>query len=209
MLNICNHPLIEHNLNLMRNEQMKPSEFREKLRFIAQCLIYEASRDLERVQCEVTTPLETFKGKMIADPSPLFVSILRAGNVFLEGALSVFPEAKVGFLGMYRDEETLHPVSYYQNIPKDCTQKIVFLLDPMLATGGSAVDAIQYLKNIGVRDIRMISLVAAPEGIAAIRDLDDQLPIYVAGLDRELNEKGYILPGLGDAGDRIFNSHSA
>ncbi len=206
MLTICDHPLITDRLNLMRDVHCKPAQFREYLRQIAVFLTYEAVRDFDMVAAEIETPLEIMPSQKLKNDAPVLVSILRAGNGLLDGALQVLPNARVGFLGMYRDEETLRPVDYYANIPSKLGDAQTLILDPMLATGHSALGAIDYLYAQGAKDMRLITLVSAPEGVKTIEAKYPDLPIFTAALDRELNEKGYILPGLGDAGDRIFNS---
>ena len=206
MLNVCDHPVIAHNLSIMRQEDTPSAEFRRRLRLIASLLVFEATRDVPQQDAEITTPLEKTNAKLLSVADPLFVSILRAGNGILDGALEVFPEAKVGFLGMYRDEETLEPKSYYENLPADLSNCQIILLDPMLATGGSACDAISVLQKRGAKQMRFVTLVCAPEGVKAVENIAPDVQIYTASLDRKLNERGYILPGLGDAGDRIYNS---
>ncbi len=207
MLTICNHPLIASRLNLMRDINCPPAQFRQYLHEISVFLTYEAVRDFEVEDYEIVTPMEKMSAKRLKYRSPVVVSILRAGNGLLSGALDVLPDARVGFLGMYRDETTLRPVDYYANIPSDLSSEPVLVLDPMLATGHSALGALEYLKSHNAKDLRLLTLVSAPEGVKTIESFDADLPIYTASLDRGLNDKGYIMPGLGDAGDRIFNSH--
>ena len=206
MLEICNHPLISHDLNRLRNSATQPEEFRRLIRKISVFLTYEAVRSFETIGAKVTTPLETMDSQELQHPDPILVSILRAGNGFLDGALDVLPRSKVGFLGMYRDEDTLKPVHYYSKIPTVDGNAPVILLDPMLATGNSAADAVEHIQTLGAQNIYMLSLVAAPEGVKRVQLVAPDIKIFVAALDRGLNEKGYIVPGLGDAGDRIFNS---
>ncbi len=206
MLTICEHPLITNRLNIMRDKSTDPALFRRLLNEISVFLTYEAVRDFETIAVEVETPLEVMTTQALRSSSPVLISILRAGNGLLQGALEVLPDARVGFLGLYRDEETLRPVDYYANVPADLESQPVIVLDPMLATGHSALAALDYLKEHGAKDLRLITLVSAPEGVKTIETRYPDLPIFTAALDRELNEKGYILPGLGDAGDRIFNS---
>ncbi len=191
----------------MRSVTCPPAQFRRYLHEISVFLTYEAVRDFALEPFEIETPMEKMNSERLKDHSPVIVSILRAGNGMLNGALEVLPDARVGFLGMYRDEKTLRPVDYYANIPKDLTSQPVLVLDPMLATGHSAKGALTYLKSHNAKDLRLLTLVSAPEGVKTIERFDANLPIFTASLDRGLNEKGYILPGLGDAGDRIFNSH--
>lgn len=206
MLNICDHPLITDRLNLMRDKNCPPVRFRSYLNEIAVFLTYEAVRDFKTKSVEIETPLETITASRVQFSSPVLISILRAGNGLLNGALEVLPDARVGFLGMYRDEETLRPVEYYANIPSDLHSQPILVLDPMLATGHSALGALNYLKAQGAKELRLITLVSAPEGVKTVENAHPDLPIFTAALDRGLNEKGYIVPGLGDAGDRIFNS---
>ena len=207
MLNICDHPVIIDRINQMRDVSTTPAQFRTHLRQVAMYLTMEATKNLPTKLAPVTTPLETVELQFLENSSPVLISILRAGNGLLDGALDVLPSAKVGFLGMFRDEETLQPVNYYANLPNGIESSPVLLLDPMLATGRSALDAVKQLKSKGAQDIRLVCLVAAPEGIATIQQYDKNVTIYCGAVDRELNKNGYIVPGLGDAGDRIFNSH--
>ncbi len=207
MLKVTEHPVIIDRINQLRDVKTTPSEFRAHLRQVANYLMIEASKDLPIQKSQIVTPLEAVDLDRLSGASPVLVSILRAGNGLLDGALDVLPDAKIGFLGMYRDEETLKPVNYYANLPDQIQNSPIFLLDPMLATGNSAVDAIKQLKAMGAWDIRLVCLVAAPEGVAVVHDYDKEIKIYCGALDRGLNDKGYIVPGLGDAGDRIFNSH--
>ncbi len=206
MLTVCEHPIIADRLGRMREKTCPAAKFREYLNEISKFLVYEAIRDFGLEDTQIQTPLEPMQAQRLKEGSPVLISILRAGNGLLNGALEVLPEARVGFLGMYRDEETLTPVEYYANIPSDLQSAPVFVLDPMLATGHSALMALEYLRGRGAEKLKLITLVSAPEGVKTVSEKFKDLPIFTAALDRELNEKGYILPGLGDAGDRIFNS---
>lgn len=205
-LNIINHPLLVSRLDEMRDVSCKSHVFRQNLKEIGTFLTYEAARDLDLTPHKVTTPLENMDGQALSEVKPALISILRAGNGLLDGALLAIPEARVGFLGMFRDEESLRPVSYYENLPEDLSSAPVFVFDPMLATGHSALAALQRLRDRGAKEMRLITLLCAPEGVAVIEAYDKNLPIYTVSLDRELNERGYICPGLGDAGDRLYNS---
>ncbi len=205
-LTIIDHPLVQHKLTIMRRKETPSALFRQLLREIATMLAYEATRDLPLTTTPIETPLEemdapTLKGKKLA-----LISILRAGNGMLEGVLDLIPSARVGFVGLYRDEETLQPVKYYFKVPAELGDRLSIVVDPMLATGNSAAAAISMLKEAGARNIRMLCLVAAPEGVETLREAHPDVPITTASLDRALNEKGYILPGLGDAGDRMFGT---
>ncbi|MCY4308974.1 MAG: uracil phosphoribosyltransferase [Rhodobacteraceae bacterium] len=205
-LTIVNHPLIQHKLTLMRKKKTSSSEFRRLLREVSMLLAYEITRDLPVGTKPIETPLmpmdaPTLKGKKLA-----LVSILRAGNGLLEGVLELIPSARVGYIGLYRNEETLKPVEYYFKVPLDLDQRLVILLDPMLATGHSAAAAVARLKDEGAKNIRYVCLVAAPEGVKVMKDLHPDIQVITAALDTKLNEVGYILPGLGDAGDRLYGT---
>ena len=204
-LHIYDHPLIQHKLTRMRDVGAPSQEFRTLLNQIAGLMTFQVSRDFPVRSKEIQTPLETMQGVEISSPITL-VPILRAGIGMTDGILALMPEARTGHIGLYRDESSLTPVSYYQKFPTDIAQGPVFLIDPMLATGGSAIHAVAELKKAGCADIRFITLVCAPEGVQAMLDAHPDINIYTASLDRELNELGYILPGLGDAGDRIFGT---
>lgn len=204
-LTAIDHPLVQHKLSLMRAIDTPSAEFRRLLREISLFLAYEATRDLPLTTRPVTTPLMQIDAPVLAGPDPVLVSILRAGNGLLDGVLDVVPTAKVGFVGLYRNEETLKPVQYYCKLP-DVSARRVIVVDPMLATGNSAVAAIDLLKDAGARDIAMICLLAAPEGVGAVHKAHPETRIITAALDSHLNDKGYIVPGLGDAGDRIFGT---
>lgn len=205
-LNVLEHPLIAHKISIMRDASTAPSQFRQLVHEVAMLEVYEASRDLPTEPVEVDTPLQRTVGKRIAGEKLAVVPILRAGMGMLDGVLSAIPSAAVGVLGMERDEQTHQPREYYAKMPKGIADSTVFLIDPMLATGGSALSAIHYLREQGVRDIRFLVLVAAPEGVRAVLREDPDVRIWTCALDDGLNEQAYILPGLGDAGDRIFGT---
>jgi uracil phosphoribosyltransferase len=199
------HPVIQTKLTALRDATTGHREFRELLNEIAGLMVYEVTRDFPTRPLKVRTPMEEMAGATLARAITL-VPILRAGLGMTDGVLKLLPDARLGHLGVYRDHETLEPVSYYQKLPPDIAHTEVLLIDPMLATGGSGSAAVSFLKKAGVKHMRFVCLVAAPEGIAAVHRLHPEVPIYCAAVDRQLNEKGYILPGLGDAGDRIFGT---
>lgn len=205
-LNVLEHPLIAHKMSIMRDGSTAPSQFRQLVHEVAMLEVYEASRDLATEPVEVETPLQRTVGKRIAGEKLAVVPILRAGMGMLDGVLSAIPSAAVGVLGMERDEQTHQPREYYAKMPKGIENRSVFLIDPMLATGGSALAAIHYLRKQGVKDIRLLVLVAAPEGVRAVLADDPEVRIWTCALDEGLNDQAYILPGLGDAGDRIFGT---
>lgn len=205
-LAIVSHPLVQHKLSLMRREDTPVAVFRRLLRETALLLVYEASRDLATATVAIRTPLANTEGVHLADPTPALVSILRAGIGFLDGALEILPEAPVGFVGLYRDEATLRPVRYYCKLPPEMSGRRTLLLDPMLATGNTAVAALDLVKEHGATDIRFICLLAAPEGVARLSGAHPDVPVVTAALDERLDERGYIRPGLGDAGDRLFGT---
>ncbi|MEO0913251.1 MAG: uracil phosphoribosyltransferase [Pseudomonadota bacterium] len=205
-LTLVNHPLLQHKLTLMREKGTSTAVFRQLLREISHLLAYEVTRDLPVTTKTIDTPLmemeaPTLKGKKLA-----LISILRAGNGLLDGVLDLIPSARVGFVGLYRDEETLKPVQYYFKVPGELASRVVIAVDPMLATGNSSAAAVDLLKEAGATDIRFLCLLAAPEGVARMKEAHPDVPIITAALDERLNEKGYILPGLGDAGDRMFGT---
>jgi uracil phosphoribosyltransferase len=204
-LRVFEHPLIQMKLTRARDKRTPSIEFRRLLNEIAGLMTYEVSRRFPTKAIEIETPLEKATGTILAQPVTL-VPILRAGIGMTDGILNIMPEARVGHIGIYRDEASLKPVAYYAKFPKDIASGPVFLIDPMLATGGSACHAAAELRDRGCHDINLICLVCAPEGVMRMRDAHPEVTVYTAGLDRELNEKGYILPGLGDAGDRIFGT---
>lgn len=205
-LHVFDHPLITHKLSIMRQTNTGSKDFRELLNEIAMLMGYEVTRDLPMEEYTIKTPLETMKAKKISGKKLAIVPILRAGLGMVDGMLTLVPVAKVGHIGLYRDPETHMPVEYYCKLPEDIDKRIVIVVDPMLATGGSAIDAIAMLKKRGVTNIRFMCLVAAPEGVKALQEAHADVDIYAAALDRQLNEHKYILPGLGDAGDRIFGT---
>ena len=203
---IVEHPLLQHKLSILRNKQTGTKEFRDLVSEIAMLLCYEATRDLPTEEVEVETPVALARTKVLAGRKLALVPILRAGLGMVDGMLNLIPAAKVGHIGMYRNEETLVPVEYYCKLPSDINEREVFVLDPMLATGGSAAEAIGEMKKRGCKHIKLMVLVAAPEGIEHIQKLYPDVDIYAGALDDHLNEHGYIVPGLGDAGDRIFGT---
>ncbi len=203
---IFDHPLIQHKLSIMRDKKTGCKDFRELLDEIAMLMVYEVTRDLQTEEVEVETPICTTKTKMLAGKPIGIIPILRAGLGMVDGILSLIPNAKVGHIGLYRDPETLNPVEYYCKLPEDAEHRELIVLDPMLATGGSASAAITFIKQRGCNNIRLVNLIAAPEGIERVRAEHPDVDIYVAALDEKLNEHGYIVPGLGDAGDRLFGT---
>ena len=208
MSKVCvfDHPLILHKLSILREKSTSVKEFRELISEIAMLMCYEATRDLPLEEVEIETPVATAKVKRLAGKKLAVVPILRAGLGMVDGMVSMIPNAKVGHVGLFRDPETLEPVKYYYKMPPDIQERDVIVVDPMLATGGSASAAIQFLKDDGVKHIKLMSIIGAPEGIARMQEDHPDVDIYVAGLDERLNEHGYIVPGLGDAGDRIFGT---
>ena len=205
---IFDHPLIQHKIAILRDERTSTKEFRELVEEITTLMTYECFKDVPTVEKEVTTPLETCTQHVILDNSVAIVPILRAGLGMVNGIHALFPSARVGHIGMYRDEETLQPQSYYCKLPHDieADDKFVLVVDPMLATGGSACDAIDLLKKRGCKNIKFMAIIGAPEGVSRVAEAHPDVKIYVSTLDRCLNDKGYILPGLGDAGDRLFGT---
>ena len=203
---ILDHPLIQHKISILRNKDTGVKEFRELVGEIATLTAYEATRHLSLEETTIETPICEAKVKVLSGKKLALVPILRAGLGMVDGILSLIPAAKVGHIGLYRDHETLQPVKYYCKLPSDIHEREVFVLDPMLATGGSAVAAIQFIKDEGAKKITLMSTIAAPEGIAAVEAAHPDVDIYCAALDERLNENGYIVPGLGDAGDRIFGT---
>ena len=203
---VADHPLIQHKLAHLRSEKTTTKEFRELVTEIAMLMCYEVTRDLPLKEVEVRTPVAVAKCRVISGRKLSFVPILRAGLGMVDGMLSMVPNAKVVHIGLYRDPETLKPVEYYCKLPNDIDERDVFVLDPMFATGGSAVDAISQIKQRHPRKISFVCIIAAPEGIKALQEAHPDVDIYCAGLDDHLNDHGYIVPGLGDAGDRIFGT---
>ena len=203
---ILDHPLVQHKVSLLRNKATGTKEFKELVSELATLLCYEATRDLPLEEVEIETPIAVAHTKVLSGRKLALVPILRAGLGMVDGMLTLLPAAKVGHIGPYRNEETLEPVEYYCKLPSDIAERDVIVLDPMLATGGSARDAITQIKKRGARSIKFIGIIAAPEGLKALHEAHPDVDIYVAALDEKLNEKGYIVPGLGDAGDRIFGT---
>ena len=201
-----NHPLIEHKLSILRDEKTGTKEFREIIGEIASVLCYEAMKDVKLKKVEIKTPLEKMKIGQLEEDNYSFVPILRAGMGMLDGVITVVPNAKIGHIGMYRNEKTFEPVNYFFKVPKGIEKREVFLLDTMLATGGSACDAIELLKSKGVKKINFLCIIAAPEGLKVVTEKHPDVKIFCAHIDRELNENKYICPGLGDAGDRIYGT---
>lgn len=206
VVEIVDHPLIQHKISLMRDRNTGTKEFRDLVSEVAMLLCYEATRDLPTEEVEVETPLTLAHTKVLAGRKLALVPILRAGLGMVDGMLNLIPAAKVGHIGLYRNEETLQPVEYYCKLPTDIAEREVIVLDPMLATGGSASDAIHQIKQRGAKHIKFIGLIAAPEGLKTLHENHPDVDIYVGALDERLNDMGYILPGLGDAGDRIFGT---
>ena len=206
VVEIVEHPLIQHKISLMRDRRTGTKEFRDLVSEVATLLCYEATRDLPLEEVEVETPIALARTKVLAGRKLALVPILRAGLGMVDGMLNLIPAAKVGHIGLYRNEETLQPVEYYCKLPNDIAEREVMVLDPMLATGGSAIDAISTIKKKGAKHIKFIGLLAAPEGMKALHEAHPDVDIYVGALDERLNDKGYIVPGLGDAGDRIFGT---
>ena len=200
------HPLIEHKLSILRNKETGTKEFRELVKEIAMFLCYEAMKDAKLEIVEIETPIEKMKTGKLNEDKYAFVPILRAGMGMLDGVISVVPNAKIGHIGMYRNEETFEPVNYFFKVPKDIDKREIILLDPMLATGGSAIDAIDLLKSKGAKKIKFLCIIAAPEGIKKVEKAHPDVQIYCGSIDKKLNENKYIVPGLGDAGDRIFGT---
>lgn len=201
-----NHPLVEHKLSILRNKKTGTKEFREIVSELATMLCYEAMKDAELNEIEIETPIQKMTAHVINEDKYAFVPILRAGTGMLDGIIKVVPNAKIGHIGMYRDEETFVPNVYFFKVPKDIEKRDVIILDPMLATGGSGLDAIELLKEKGVKNIKFLCIIAAPEGIKRIEKKHPDVQIYCAHIDEKLNEHAYIVPGLGDAGDRIFGT---
>nr|WP_170682358.1 uracil phosphoribosyltransferase [uncultured Ruegeria sp.] len=205
-LTVVDHPLVQHKLTLMRDKGTSTAVFRQLLREITLLLAYEVTRELKLTTRNIETPMEEMDAPILAGKKLALVSILRAGNGMLDGVLELIPSARVGFVGLYRDEETLKPVQYYFKAPEGLKDRLVIAVDPMLATGNSSAAAIDLLKEAGATDIRFLCLLAAPEGVARMKEAHPDVHIVTAALDRELNSKGYIMPGLGDAGDRMFGT---
>lgn len=205
-VNVLNHPVIKHKISILRDKNTGANEFRSIVTEIAMILAYEATEDLSLEEFEMETPIAKTTGYRLAGKKQAIVPILRAGLGMVDGVLEVLPAAKIGHIGMYRNEETLKPVEYYCKLPKDIGNRDILVVDPMVATGGSVNDAIERLKERGCKSIKLLCIIAAPEGIKSIQEKHDDVDIYVAQLDEKLNENGYIVPGLGDAGDRLFGT---
>ena len=205
-VHVFDHPLIQHKLSIMRKTETGPKEFRELLEEISMLMVYEVTRDLPTEEVEIETPICKTKVKMLAGKKLGIVPILRAGLGMVDGISNMIPACRIGHIGLYRDPETLEPVEYYCKLPHDAQERELLVLDPMLATGGSASDAITLIKKRGCNHIRLVNLIAAPEGIARVQKDHPDVDIYGAGLDDHLNDHGYIVPGLGDAGDRLFGT---
>ena len=203
---IMDHPLIQHKIGLIRRTETGTKDFRQTISEIAMLICYEATRDLKLDDVEIETPICKTMAKELRGKKMAIVPILRAGLGMVDGMLTLIPAAKVGHIGLYRDPETLKPVEYYCKLPADCAEREVFVVDPMLATGGSSVAAIQMLKDKGCKNIHFMCIIAAPEGIEAMKAAHPDVDVYVGALDEKLNDHGYIVPGLGDAGDRIFGT---
>ncbi len=203
---ILDHPLVQHKVSHLRDKNTGTKEFKELVSELAMLLCYEATRDLPTEEVEIETPVAMAKTRVLSGRKLALVPILRAGLGMVDGMLSLLPAAKVGHIGLYRNEETLEPVEYYCKLPSDIAERDVLVLDPMLATGGSAVDAITQIKKRGAKSIKFLAIIAAPEGLERLHATHPDVDIYVAALDEQLNESGYIIPGLGDAGDRIFGT---
>jgi uracil phosphoribosyltransferase len=205
-VHLIDHPLVQHKLSIMRDKRTTTQDFRNLIREVAVLMGYEVFRDLPTEEVEIETPLETMKTRMLSGKKLCIVPILRAGTGFLDGLLQLMPAARVGHIGLYRDPETLVPVEYYLKMPEDLPGRSVVVVDPMLATGHSAVAAVERVKDMEATDIKFMCLLAAPEGLKTFHEAHPDVPVYTAAIDRQLNDHGYILPGLGDAGDRIFGT---
>ncbi|MES2936683.1 MAG: uracil phosphoribosyltransferase [Pseudomonadota bacterium] len=205
-VHLIDHPLVQHKLSLMRNKEVSTNSFRRLLNEVSMLMAYEVTRDMPMQEVEIETPLEKTRAKVIDGKKLVFVSILRAGGGILDGMLSVVPGARVGHIGLYRDPKTLTAVEYYFKMPQDMQNRDVVVVDPMLATGNSAIAAVERVKELGPKSIKFVCLLTCPEGLRAFHGSHPDVPVYTAAVDRELNDHGYILPGLGDAGDRIFGT---
>ena len=201
-----NHPLILHKLAFIRSKETGSKDFRELVEEVSMLMAYEVTRDLSTEEVEIETPICKTKCQMLSGKKVAIVPILRAGLGMVDGMLKLIPAAKVGHIGLYRDEETLQPVEYFCKLPQDIAERDIIVVDPMLATGGSAADAITMLKKRGAKNLRLMCLISSPEGIKFVQNAHPDVDIYVAGIDEKLNENGYIVPGLGDAGDRLFGT---
>lgn len=204
---VCDHPLIQHKLTFIRNKDTNTKDFRELVDEVAMLMAYEITRDVPLQSIEVETPVMKTEAKVVSGRMLGLIPILRAGLGMVDGMLKMIPAAKIGHIGLFRDPQTLQPVEYYINLPTDATNRLLIVIDPMLATGGSAIAAINSLKSRGCEQIKMMCLIAAPEGVEALQKAHPDVEIYTAALDEKLNDHGYIVPGLGDAGDRMFGTH--
>ncbi len=205
-LTVVEHPLVQHKLTIMRDKTTSTAKFRQLLREVSMLLAYEVTRNMEMTRAQIETPLQPMEAPKLAGRKLALVSILRAGNGLLDGILELVPSARVGFIGLYRDPETLQPVEYYCKLPSDLAERLVIVVDPMLATGNSSAAAVDLLKKNGARNIRFLCLLAAPEGVRRMEEAHPDVPIVTAAVDERLNDHGYIVPGLGDAGDRMFGT---
>lgn len=205
-LTVVTHPLVQHKLTIMREKETSTAVFRQLLHEISQLLAYEVTYELDMTTRRIETPMQDMDAPVLAGRKLALISILRAGNGLLDGMLGLIPSARVGFVGLYRDEETLKPVQYYYKVPDHLDERMVIVVDPMLATGNSSAAAVDLLKQSGAKHIRFLCLLAAPEGVARMKEAHPDVPIVTAALDERLNELGYILPGLGDAGDRMYGT---
>ena len=205
-IHIIDHPLVQHKLSLMREKTQPTATFRQLMREVSLLLAYEVTRDLPLETTEIDTPLELMQAPVLSGKKLCFVSILRAGNGLLEGMLDLLPSARVGHVGIYRDPDTLNAIEYYYKVPQDIDDRLVIVVDPMLATAHSGIAAVDRLKQGGAKKMKFVCLLAAPEGISAFTTAHPDVPLYTAAIDRQLNEHGYILPGLGDAGDRLYGT---
>ena len=205
-VNILDHPLIQHKLTQIRQKDTSTTQFRQMINEIGGLMVYEITRDLPLEQIEIETPVAKTKANVIAGKKMVVVPILRAGLGMVDGILQMIPSARIGHIGIFRDEETLQPVEYFAKFPEELDQRDIFIVDPMLATGGSAIAAINSIKQRGAKNIKLVCLVGAPEGVKAINEAHPDVTVYLASFDEKLNEIGYIVPGLGDAGDRIFGT---
>ena len=203
---VMNHPLIQHKIGLIRRKETGTKDFRQTISEIAMLICYEATRDLKLDEVEIETPICAARVKELKGKKMAIVPILRAGLGMVDGMLTLIPAAKIGHIGLYRDPETLKPVEYYCKLPADCAEREVFVVDPMLATGGSSIAAIQMLKDKGCKNIHFMCIIAATEGVEAMKEAHPDVDMYIGALDEKLNDHGYIVPGLGDAGDRIFGT---
>ncbi|MFT6656863.1 uracil phosphoribosyltransferase [Maritalea sp.] len=203
---VIDHPLVQHKLTIMRNKETSTASFRRLLREIAHLLCYEITRDLELEDIDIETPIQPMKAPTLKGKKLVFASILRAGNGLLEGMLDLVPSARVSHIGLYRDPETLEAIEYYFKAPSDVADRLVVVVDPMLATANSAITAVDRIKRRGADNLRFLCLLAAPEGIVRFQEAHPDVPIFTAAIDERLNEKGYIIPGLGDAGDRMYGT---